>query len=79
MPDNRRATDGVDLSLIQTEVLVAEVMGRYTVAIFCGVKQLDGDRSQSSYQTTGNHMLAAGVAETMRQMLIAECLEGDEG
>ena len=82
MPDDtRRATDGVDLSLIQTEVLVAEVMGRYTVAIFCGVKQLDGDRSQSSFQTTGNPMLAAGIAETMRAMLVTSYLEGqdDEG
>jgi hypothetical protein len=79
MPDdNRRATDVVDLSLIQTEMLVAEVIGRFTVAIFCGVKQLDGDRSQSSYQTTGNPMLAAGVAETMRQMLVSEYLAGDE-
>jgi hypothetical protein len=76
--DTRRATDGVDLSLIQTEVLVAEVIGRFTVAIFCGVKQLDGDRSQSSYQITGNPMLAAGVAETMRQMLVSEYLAGDE-
>ena len=77
--DTRRATDGVDLSLIQTETLMAEVMGRYTVAIFGGVKQLDGDRSQSSYQSTGSPMLASGIAETMRQMLVTAYLEEAEG